>query len=82
MANYQSPCDKCKYDKNGACERFRRCAKWLTRYRYRQKQINAYAQKLGIEVGKKRMDGDWNGQVQRTMSQMLPFSSLCIGVAE
>lgn len=46
MSKYPSPCDKCKYDKNGACDIFRSCNKWLTRYRYRQKQINAYAKKV------------------------------------
>lgn len=46
MANYPSPCEKCVNDKNGSCTYFRTCGKWLTRYRYRQKQINAYANKV------------------------------------
>lgn len=43
--NYPSPCLTCKYDKNGHCPRYKKCNKWLTRYRYRQKQINAHAKK-------------------------------------
>ena len=46
MANYPSPCDKCKNNKNNNCTSFRSCQKWLKRYRYRQKQINAYAKKV------------------------------------
>ena len=48
--NYPNPCDKCQHDKNGACSIYDRCEKWLTRYRYRQKQINAYAVKQGLTV--------------------------------
>lgn len=48
MASYPSPCDKCKRNINGSCTHYRKCDKWLTRYRYRQKQINAYAKKLGV----------------------------------
>lgn len=51
MAIYPSPCDKCKNDNNGSCSYFRTCGKWLMRYRYRQKQINAYAERIGIKVG-------------------------------
>ena len=58
MANYPSPCDKCTINKNGSCTHYRKCGKWLTRYRYRQAQINAFAKKIGIEVGKKRMVQD------------------------
>ena len=36
--NYPSPCDTC--DKGYGCPG---CKKWEIRYRYRQKQINAYA---------------------------------------
>ena len=36
--NYPSPCEKCHRD--GTCGG---CLKWEIRYRYRQKQINAYA---------------------------------------
>lgn len=45
--SYPSPCDRCVSricDENGSS--FRSCAAWLTRYRYRQKQINAFAKKL------------------------------------
>lgn len=44
MANYPSPCEKC--DRNENCTRFKTCQPWLARYRYRQMQINAYAQKV------------------------------------
>lgn len=42
MANYPSPCKKCK---KKSCN-YTTCQPWLTRYRYRQKQINAYAKKV------------------------------------
>lgn len=44
MPNYPSPCDKCKHKKD--CTRYMRCQPWLTRYYYRQAQINAYAKKV------------------------------------
>ena len=44
MSNYPSPCVKCPQKDN--CTSFRRCQPWLTRYRYRQAQINAYAKKV------------------------------------
>ena len=53
--NYPSPCDKCK-DKD-CCHNFRRCQPWVTRYKYKQKRINAYAKKVlpdyyaGLEKG-------------------------------
>jgi hypothetical protein len=40
MSDYPSPCDNCK--QADACRNFYRCAAWNTRYRYKQKQINAY----------------------------------------
>lgn len=44
--NYPSPCDSCTDRK---CEAYSgaylHCQAWLTRYRYRQKQINAFANK-------------------------------------
>ena len=40
---YPSPCEKCEQNEN--CTRYRTCQPWLTRYLYRQKQINAYAKK-------------------------------------
>lgn len=46
MEKYPSPCDKCDKKIKDSCDKFRRCEPWLTRYRYRQKQINAYARKL------------------------------------
>ena len=46
MSKYPSPCLKCEHDNNGTCDRYKSCEKWLTRYRYRQKQINAYAKKI------------------------------------
>ena len=44
MPNYPSPCIKCAHNKN--CTRYRICQPWLTRYFYRQKQINAFAKKV------------------------------------
>ena len=44
MPNYPDPCVKCKKKDN--CTRYMSCHKWLTRYRYRQKQINGYAKKV------------------------------------
>lgn len=46
MRNYPSPCISCKCDNNGSCTEYRTCQRWLTRYKYRQKQINAYARKV------------------------------------
>ena len=45
MRDYPSPCDSCTV---AVCSG-KTCERWLIRYRYRQKQINAYAKKL---VGK------------------------------
>ena len=45
--SYPDPCLTC--EKNNACDscgRYRHCEKWKTRYRYRQRQINAYAKKV------------------------------------
>ncbi len=44
MREYPNPCDKC--EKKDNCKHFKNCNAWLTRYRYRQKQINAYAKKV------------------------------------
>ena len=44
--SYPDPCLSCKYDIEGSCKRYKKCGSWLTRYRYRQKQINAYAKKV------------------------------------
>ena len=46
--NYPSPCIKCAHNKN--CTRYRVCQPWLTRYLYRQKQINAYAKNLKEDI--------------------------------
>lgn len=43
MSNYPSPCVNCP--KNDHCTSYRHCQPWLTRYFYKQKQINAYAKK-------------------------------------
>lgn len=40
--NYPNPCDAC--EKAGSCTVG--CAAWKVRYRYRQKQINAYHKQL------------------------------------
>ena len=45
MRDYPSPCDNCPKDGTKRCD-FRKCAPWEIRYRYRQKQINAYARKV------------------------------------
>lgn len=46
---YPSPCENCT---KSFC-REKNCEAWKVRYLYRQKQINAYAKKLGLTVGKK-----------------------------
>lgn len=40
MNAYPNPCDTC--EEEPTCQKQYGCAKWLIRYRYRQKQINAY----------------------------------------
>ena len=42
--DYPSPCDTCQEGKE--CRHGYGCAQWQIRYRYRQKQINAYAKKV------------------------------------
>lgn len=42
MSNYPSPCDKCTHK---TCN-YLTCQPWLTRFYYKQKQINAYAKKV------------------------------------
>lgn len=44
MRNYPSPCEKCTAK---ICQGTR-CEPWKIRYLYRQKQINAYARKIGV----------------------------------
>ena len=51
MANsYPSPCDKCK--SASRCHYKQGCVAWQIRYRYRQKQINAYAKILNQKAVK------------------------------
>ena len=45
MRDYPSPCEKCHKDGTKLCN-YRQCRPWLTRYFYKQKQINAYAKKV------------------------------------
>lgn len=47
---YPSPCETCtaNYCRGTDCE------KWRIRYLYRQKQINAYAKKLGLTIQNER----------------------------
>jgi hypothetical protein len=58
---YPSPCDNCPHDGKNSCK-YKHCQPWLTRYRYKQKQINAYAKKVlpayYASIGK---DGDGGG---------------------
>lgn len=48
MNEYPYPCDGCKHNINDSCNQYKHCRRWLTRYRYRQKQINAYSRKCKI----------------------------------
>lgn len=43
--SYPSPCEKCPKDGTKHCN-YEHCRPWLIRYRYRQRQINAYAEKV------------------------------------
>lgn len=45
MKNYPNPCDKCPRGNKNNCD-YQNCKPWVTRYLYRQKQINAYAEKV------------------------------------
>ncbi len=45
IPDYPMPCDKCEKNTHERCN-YRTCSPWLTRYFYRQKQINAYAKKV------------------------------------
>jgi hypothetical protein len=45
--DYPNPCDTCKSAET--CVKGFGCTAWLTRYRYRQKQINAYARQKKYE---------------------------------
>lgn len=49
MREYPSPCDTCTRD---TCSQTK-CQPWRTRYLYRQKQINAFAKKIGVEPTEK-----------------------------
>ena len=49
--NYPSPCIACPPEKKELCDKrsgYSRCNLWLTRYRYKQKQINEYARRMKI----------------------------------
>jgi hypothetical protein len=43
--NKKSPCEKCPKDGTKKCD-YRNCGRWLTYYRHKQAQINAYARKV------------------------------------
>lgn len=45
MADYPSPCLTCSTGNPDVCNG-KACDRWKIRYRYRQKQINAYAKKM------------------------------------
>ena len=47
-STYPSPCVGCEHNINDSCKKYMHCDRWLTRYRYRQRQINAVARKLLI----------------------------------
>lgn len=47
---YPSPCETCTLEK---CME-KKCVPWKIRYLYRQKQINAYAEKQGLVIGKRK----------------------------
>ena len=44
MEKYPSPCDTCQKNEAGCLGV--KCQRWITRYRYRQKQINAVAMRM------------------------------------
>ena len=50
--DYPSPCDTCRQSKDCSHP----CDKWKIRYRYRQKQINAYAK--GVRVKSRHLPGN------------------------
>lgn len=64
MPNYPNPCEKCK--SKDACTYYTHCQKWLTRYRYRQKQINGYA-KIHLPDYEKR-----RGKIDAAKKQQSP----------
>lgn len=45
MSKYPNPCEKCPKDGTSKCN-YTSCKPWMTSYLYRQKQINAYAEKV------------------------------------
>ena len=47
---YPSPCNTCKRE---VCLQ-KDCEPWKIRYLYRQRQINAYAKKLGLTIPNER----------------------------
>ena len=44
MANFTSPCVGCKHEEK--CNRFDKCKRWKEQYFFRQKLINAYAERV------------------------------------
>ena len=61
MKDYPSPCDKCEKNNTNRCH-YSDCRPWLTRYRYKQKQINAYAEKvLPAYYARLKKGGDGGG---------------------
>ncbi len=57
MNSYPSPCDSCPHDGRKSCKGTR-CEPWRIRYLYRQKQINAYARKIGAMGPKRSVNGE------------------------
>ena len=51
---YPSPCESCTREHCGE----KSCEAWKKRYLYRQKQINAYAKKLGLTISGKGVADD------------------------
>lgn len=53
-SSYPSPCETCIRTKCLGTD----CEPWRIRYLYRQKQINAYAKKLGLTIPNERRGKD------------------------
>lgn len=54
MPEYPSPCDSCLRDNKDSCNG-KACDRWLRRYHYRQKQINAWAKRLCGQYGQRHI---------------------------
>lgn len=59
MQDYPSPCEKCTRDSNKC--KYQHCQAWLARYLYKQKQINAYAEKVLPAYYARLKGGDGGG---------------------